>query len=165
MQKRRLERERNLPKSQSQAGTQDSWLPSAECPEWRCDDYQDALHGGVRRYPQEVLGRAWLSHTSVQHLPGSFLFNADSSAGRNGQAAMWIQLIALRGCSEHPPPRKEVPWPQGALPVSCEFPWPVPFPDAVSQTRAWQACQGFILLLTGCSQQALQVAARTVPVV
>ena len=88
----------------AEAGTQDSWLPSAECPEWRCDDYQDALHGGVRRYPQEVLGRAWLSHTSVQHLPGSFLFNADSSAGRNGQAAMWIQLIALRGCSEHPPP-------------------------------------------------------------
>ena len=101
MQKRRLERERNLPKSQ--AGTQDSWLPSAERPEWRCDDYQDALHGGVRRYSQEVLDRAWLSHTSVQCLPGSFLFNTDSSAGRNGQAALWIQLMALRGCSEHPP--------------------------------------------------------------
>ena len=145
MQKRRLERERNLPKSQSQAGTQDPWLPSAKCPEWRCDDYQDALHRGVHRYPQEVPGREWLSHTSVQCLPGSFLFNTDSSAGRNGQAAMRIQLMTLRGCSEHPAPQG------GSLAsgsAACLL--EPPCPSAVSQTRPWQARQGFIMLLTGC---------------
>lgn len=147
MQKRRLERERNLPKSQSQAGTQDSWHPSAKCPEWRCDDYQDAWHRGVHRYPQEVLGRAWLSHTSVQCLPGSFLFNTDSSAGRNGQTAMRIQLMALRGCSEHPaPPRRFL-----GLRERCLS--PVSLPDmcpAQALLVRPEPGRGFILLLTGC---------------